>query len=99
MTHRFKVGDKVIYTNCFGVCWGVKEITSLEFRPTTRSDDGPQRPTYHYKGSDTPWFSVDEEHFKLADEEDLIMDMWSFGDLSWFQQRHGFKPAETYGCW
>jgi hypothetical protein len=99
MSHRYKVGDKVIFTNIFGVCWGVKTITSLEYRPTTRDDNGPQRPCYHYANSDTPWFPTDEETLRLADEEDLIMDLWGFGDLSFFQRKYGFKPTETYGCW
>jgi hypothetical protein len=90
--HRFKPGDKVIFTNVFGVCWGVKTITGL--------DERTNRPTYHYEPTDTPWFSTAEEHLRLADMDDLIMDQWGF-DLKWdyFQQRYGFTPTDYCGCW
>lgn len=86
MKHKFAVGDKVIFTNCFGVCWGVKTITELDER---------NGPTYHYENSDTPWFGVPEEHFRLADTEDLSRDP---SDLSFFQSKYGFTPTEWYGC-
>ena len=89
MKHKFSIGDQVVFTNCFGVCWGVKEIIAL--------DERTNRPTYHYKDSDTPWFSVGEEHFRPADNEDLIMMV--FDDLSFFQIKYGFIPTEWYGCW
>lgn len=93
--HKYQVGDKVIYTNDFGVCWGVKTITSLEYRATTRDDNGPQRPTYHYEGTETPWFSVDEKNFTLADVEDLT------ADDEFLQTKYGFKPTldQLGGCY
>lgn len=91
--HKFKVGDKVIFTNDFGVCWGIKTITELALRPTTRDDLGPQRPCYHYEGSDTPWFPTDEAHLKPASEEDFTM------TTEQLQEKHGFTPTEWYGCW
>lgn len=89
--HRFAIGDKVVFTNIFGVCWGVKTITELDER---------HGPTYHFEPTDTPWFSTPESNLQLADTEDLIMDQWGF-DKKWefFQQKYGFTPAETYGCW
>lgn len=93
--HKFKVGDKVVYTNDFGVCWGVKTIVSLEYRPTTRDDDGPQRPTYHYEGTDTPWFSVDERNFTLAEPGDLT------ATAEELQAKYGFTPTveQLGGCY
>jgi len=91
--HKFKVGDQVIYTNDFGVCWGIKTITSLEYRSTSRDDDGPQTLTYHYEGSDTPWYSVDESNFTLADTEDFN------ATAEELQQKYGFTPTEWFGCY
>ncbi len=91
MTHKFKVGDSVVYTNSFGVCWGVKVITALD----TRGD----RLTYHYADSDTPWFSVGEESFTLADESDLMAARR--GDAEFLQAKHGFTPTleQLGGCY
>ena len=91
MTHKFKIGDKVIFTNDFGVCWGVKTIIAL--------DERTGRPTYHYADSNTPWFSVCETNFVLADEEDLsinIEDNWQF-----FQDKYGWTPTveQLGGCY
>ena len=63
LDYRFAIGDQVIYTNAFGVCFGVKVITGRESR------NG--RPCYHYAGSDTPWFAVDQGQLQLATDEDL----------------------------
>lgn len=99
-THKFNVGDQVVFTNCFGVCWGVKKITSLEWRPTTRDDEGPQKPCYHYEDTDTPWYPVDEDHLTLATEEDLVMDKKDYLERnSYFQRRYGFTPTDYFGCW
>lgn len=66
MTHKFAVGDKVIFTNEFGVCWGVKTIKSLE--PGLSENDGPR---YHIEPTDTPWFSTSEKNLSLADHLDV----------------------------
>lgn len=99
MVHQFAVGDKVVYTNDFGVCWGVKVITSLEKRLTTRDEDGPWKPAYHYEGTDTPWFPVDEKNLKLADDYDLLADWYELDD--YFQKKHGFTPTveQLGGCY
>ena len=83
--HKFKVDDKVIFTNDFGVCWGVKTITGL--------DERTNKPTYHFTPTDTPWFSTNEEHFTLATADDLTA---TAEDL---QAKYGFTPTEYYGCW
>ena len=71
--HKFKVGDKVVYTNPQGVCWGVKTIIALDDRTYDMWGDVKCLPTYHYEGSDTPWYSVSEECFVLADDKDIAM--------------------------
>ena len=52
--YKFKVGDRVKYTNGNGVYIGEKTITKLGERRTGE-------PTYFIKPTDTPWFSVREE--------------------------------------
>lgn len=83
MSHKFAIGDLVIFTNDFGVCWGVKEITELAEGFT--ETDGPR---YHYKDSDTPWFPVSEKNLQLADKEDLHAHAYN-ADQSWFQKKYG----------
>lgn len=63
MDYKFEVGQKVIYTNEFGVCFGVRTISDL-----TEWHGGP---AYHYEGSDTPWFPKVEKRFAAATDEDL----------------------------
>jgi len=84
VVHKHAVGDKVVFTNCFGVCWGVKTISAL--------DERSGKPTYHYEGSDTPWFSSAEEHFIPATAEDLE------ATRDQLQAKYGFTPTERYGC-
>lgn len=91
MQHKFQVGDKVVYTNSFGVCWGVKVITEL--------DERSERPTYHYEDSDTPWYSVCETNFVLADENDIKAQ--EAGLDNYFQKKYGFEPTmeQLGGCY
>lgn len=91
VTHRFEVGSKVVFTNVFGVCWGVRTIESLDQR---------NGPTYFLTPTDTPWFSTDEKHLVLADEADIAMSQRNIEEhWPYFQQKYGFTPTETYGCW
>lgn len=94
--HTFNPGDLVIFTNDFGVCWGVKKIISQE-PPLTQG--GSLR--YHYEGSDTPWYSVDEHNFKLADAEDLEWAKDGHRHDQRFQDKHGFTPTieQLGGCY
>lgn len=90
--HAFAVGDKVVFTNDFGVCSGVRTVTGLSERT--------ERPTYYTTPTETPWFSTGEENLVPADEEDLIMDLWGFDDAwAFFQRKYGFTPTEFYGCY
>lgn len=58
MKRKFKIGDKVDYTNGNGVYLGKRTITGLNERSG--------KPTYYIDPTDTPWFSVGEESFKLS---------------------------------
>lgn len=75
MEYKFEVGQKVVYTNEFGVCFGVKIISAL-----TEWAEGP---AYHYEKSDAPWFPNAEERFAAATPEDLK------ASLSVLQEKYG----------
>lgn len=66
VAHRYPIGAKVVFTNDYGVCFGVKTVTG--------HDERGGRPTYHYEPTDTPWFATDESNLTLADDQDLIVD-------------------------
>ena len=57
--HKFKIGDKVNWTNSNGVKLGARTIIGLDARTN--------RPTYYLDPIDTPWFAVDEEELEVAD--------------------------------
>jgi len=52
--YRFKIGDKVNWTNSNGVELGIRTVIGLDVRTN--------RPTYFLDPIDTPWFSVGEEY-------------------------------------
>jgi hypothetical protein len=56
--HKFKVGDKVKYTNGNGVEMGLRTIIGLEER-----SGGP---TYLIEPSDSPWYAVRENQLRKA---------------------------------
>ena len=85
MNHKFAVGDKAIFVNDFGVVWGIKTFIAL--------DERSGKPTYHYEGSDTPWYSVDENNFITPEPEDFSL---SREEL---QTKYGFKPTDYFGCY
>lgn len=91
VNHKFNIGDKVVFTNDFGVCWGVKTISAQDERNGV--------PTYHYEGSETPWFSVSEQNFVKATPEDIQAQ--ARGDDHYFQTTHGFQPTldQLGGCY
>ena len=95
--HKFKPGDRVVYTNDFGVCWGVKTITKCDTRTYDLWGESYTKPVYHYEGQDAWWFGVDEDRFILADEMDLAYE----GDDIYFQSRYGFQPTleQLGGCY
>ena len=112
MTHRYAIGDKVIFTNDFGVCWGVRTITGLD----SRSD----RPTYYTTPTDAPWFSIDERNLTPATDTDIAVSesiakgqrvrqvdvgqvdvgQGDVGEWDYFQRKYGFKPTleQLGGC-
>jgi hypothetical protein len=56
--HKFKIGDKVNWTNSNGVKLGVRTVIGLDVRTNS--------PTYFIDPIDTPWFSVGEEELELV---------------------------------
>lgn len=85
MDYKYAVGDKVVFVNDFGVVWGIKTIIGL--------DERTNKPTYYYEGSDTPWFSVNENNLIRPDAEDFDL---SRDEL---QVKYGFKPTDYFGCY
>lgn len=59
---KFNVGDRVIYTNSNGVCWGEKTITGVS--PISYSNSGFG---YKIEPTDTPWYYVKEECLAIAE--------------------------------
>jgi hypothetical protein len=88
IVYKFSPGDKVVYTNEYGVCWGVKTIVSRG-ECGLRRKNYTLRAGYTYEGSATPWCPVDEKHLRLATEEDLMHADWWFGSELYFQQKYG----------
>lgn len=87
MEHKFKPGDRVVFTNEYGVCFGVKTITSQE-PPFT--DDGPWR--YQFEPTDTPWFPKSEDRLTSATAEDeaaMLREDWQH----YFQTKYGFETT------
>jgi hypothetical protein len=62
----FEVGQRVIYTNPQGVCWGEHRVTEVvpEFTQRLR-DAGKHR--YHITPTDTPWYPVGEDCLKAVE--------------------------------
>jgi hypothetical protein len=54
---KFNTGDKVIYTNEFGVCWGEKTVTGIAPLDHPLSKYGPH---YFIAPSDSSWCPVSE---------------------------------------
>ena len=78
--HKFAVGDTVVYTNPYGVCWGLRTITGLSERSG--------KPTYFITPTDCPWFASDEENFTAPDLEDLCLAGY-LGGPDHFQRKYG----------
>lgn len=60
---KFKAGDKVIYTNDYGVCWGEREILRAEFW----QGDGYIDWKYYINEKDSHWAPVSEKNLKLIE--------------------------------
>lgn len=88
VTYLYAVGDRVIYTNEFGVCFGVKTITALDTRTYDLWSKDKTIPVYIYEGMDTPWCGVKEDRLQPADEEDLAMHGHQ-GSAEYFFQKYG----------
>jgi hypothetical protein len=57
---KFKIGQKVIFTNDYGVCFGEKTITGIDASSKARGV------CYFYEPTDTPWFATSEENLKAV---------------------------------
>lgn len=57
---RFKVGDRVIYTNDYGVNWGVKTVTEVD-----EPDKWGHR--YYIAPKESHWMYVREKNLEPAD--------------------------------
>lgn len=88
-THKFKVGDKVIFVNDFGVVW-LWEISELTWWDHYK--DGTKEPAYHTLNSQTPWFPTRESLLRKA----TWIDINSTPEK--LQERYGFTPTEWFGC-
>lgn len=87
--YKFKIGDKVIFVNDFGVVylWTIAELTTWE------KLDGTEVPAYHPEGTQTPWYPYEQSRLKKATKVDLLL------TPEQLQQKYGFKPTEWYGCY
>ena len=81
--HKFALNDAVVYTNEYGVCFGIKRIVALSYT-------GSGGPAYVYENMDTPWSPVEEDRLKHATDEDIA----HYGDREWFQKTHGFPTTQ-----
>lgn len=88
-THKFKVGDKVIYVNIFGVVylWTIEELTTYTLHT------GEVMNAYHPEGTQTPWFPFLESDLHKASKRDLRLSPQEL------QAMYGFTPTEYYGCY
>ena len=79
-------GDKVIFVNDYGVCWGVKTILKSEM-------DSVRGLIYYVEDSACPWYGSRPHNFRPADAEDLSKETTNL-DFTWkyFQDKYGFKP-------
>lgn len=58
---KFRVGDKVIYTNGYGIVFAdPRTITGLE----TWHGENYKSVRYYFEPTDTPWYPVAEEQLK-----------------------------------
>lgn len=66
---RYKVGDRVIWTNEYGVCWGLRTITEV-------LDPDKWSNRYHIEPTDTPWMYVREENLAPSPEANPEFGTW-----------------------
>lgn len=88
-THKFSIGDKVIYVNIFGVVyfWTINGLTTWD------KVDGTIVPAYHHENTQTPWFPTEEKLLRWATKKDLKLTQLEL------QAKYGFTPTEWYGCY
>lgn len=57
---KFEVGDRVTFTNDYGVVFEGKTVTEIEMNPV-------RGVTYYITPTDTPWFAVNERNLARAE--------------------------------
>ena len=87
--YRYKIGDKVIFVNIFGVVW----LWEISEQTTYQLHTGEVVRAYHHKDTQTPWYPTLEGELRPATKADLTA---SDAEL---QARYGFRPTEWYGCY
>jgi hypothetical protein len=63
MSARYKVGDAVVFVNCYGINWGTKKIVEV-------TKENSRGWVYLYEPTDTPWFRTEER--RLFDPKDEV---------------------------
>ena len=58
----FKIGQKVIYINDYGVCWGEKEVIGID-NSWYGLDSSPR---YYIEPTEAYWFPVNERNLRAA---------------------------------
>lgn len=64
MKNRYSVGQEVVYINSNGINFGIRTITGAVNIPYSQLGIG-----YYITPTDTPWFAVPEENFRVVSKE------------------------------
>lgn len=86
LAYKFAPGEQVIYTNDYGVCWGLRTVKALDVW-----EDG--LPRYYIEPTDSPWCSVSEKNLVKADPEDLHV-AWYMG-ADFLQKKYGWPTPQA----
>lgn len=66
---RYKLGDRVVWTNSYGVCWGIRTISEVG-----EPDKFGHR--YYITPTDTPWMYVREANLAPSPEANPEFGTW-----------------------
>lgn len=86
LAYKFAPGDTVVYTNDYGVCWGLRTVKSLDVW-----EDG--LPRYYIEPTDSPWCSVAEKNLREPDTDDLCFIPGSAP--TYFQEKYGWPTPQA----
>lgn len=82
---KYNLGQQVIYTNEYGVCFGIKRVIYRVY------DNGKCK--YIYENSVTPWHPVEEERFTIPDDNDIFVGNNIGLNNGYFQKKYGFDAT------